>query len=135
MKTRRRTCVFVLLLLLAGTSRLHANQVAPSAPAQTPAQTPLQTTDAGSITGEWQGMVARLHLIVEIDQTPAGIFTGKLISVDQGNIAIPIDAVSFAASRGLRLEMKSIGAVYEGKLSDDGTELDGTWQQGGNSAP
>jgi pimeloyl-ACP methyl ester carboxylesterase len=131
MKTRRRACVLILLLLLVGTLRLPASQSAPAAPAQPP----MQTIDAGSITGEWQGMVARLHLIVNVEQASGGTFTGKLISVDQGNISIPIDAVSFSPSRALRLEMKSIGAVYEGKLSDDGTELTGTWQQGGNSAP
>jgi hypothetical protein len=131
MKTRRRTCAFVLLLLLAGTSRLPASQSAPSALAQTPAQ----SANAGSITGEWQGMVGRLRLIVNIELASDGTFRGKLISADQGKMSIPINAVSFSPSRLLRLEMKSIGAVYEGKLSDDGSRLTGTWQRGGNSAP
>jgi pimeloyl-ACP methyl ester carboxylesterase len=94
---------------------------------------PAQAASGGGITGEWQGMVARLHLVVKIDQAPDGTFTGKLTSVDQGNVTIPVDTVSFAPPGLLRLELKSIGAVYEAKLSDDGSELAGTWQQGGNS--
>jgi hypothetical protein len=56
-------------------------------------------------------------------------------SVDQGNVTIPIDTVSFAVTDGLRLQLKSIDAEYQAKPSDDGGELVGTWQQGGNSLP
>jgi hypothetical protein len=31
--------------------------------------------------------------------------------------------------------MDIIGAVYEGKLNGDGSEITGQWQQGGNSWP
>jgi pimeloyl-ACP methyl ester carboxylesterase len=130
MRVRCERHVFILLMLLAGASLSGASvppQTQPSAAA------PAQTADAHSITGEWQGMVARLRLVVKIEQAADGTLTGKLTSVDQGNITIPIDAVSFAPSTGLRLELKSIAAVYEGKLNEDGSELVGTWQQGGNS--
>jgi pimeloyl-ACP methyl ester carboxylesterase len=55
--------------------------------------------------------------------------------VDQGNVTIPVDTVSFAPTGELRLELKSVSAVYEGKLSDDGGEFVGTWRQGGASVP
>jgi len=94
-----------------------------------------QATDAHSVTGEWQGMVSTLHLIIKIEQGTNGAFSGKLTSVDQGNATIPIETVSFTPASGLLLDLKSIGATYQAKLSDDGSELLGTWQQGGNSIP
>jgi pimeloyl-ACP methyl ester carboxylesterase len=94
-----------------------------------------QAADGQKITGEWQGMLSRLRLIVKIEPAVDGTFTGKLTSVDQGNVTIPIDTVSFTADKNLRLELKSIGAVYEAKPNNDGSELVGTWQQGGNSLP
>src|SRR5580658_4250289 len=118
--------VFVVPMLLAGTLFL-------SAASPVGAAGLARAADGHTITGEWQGIVAGLHLIVKIEQAPDGTFTGTLTSVDQGNATVPIDAVSFAPGAGLRLELTSIGAVYEGKLSGDGSELAGTWQQGGNS--
>src|SRR5215475_3721671 len=152
MKTRWYTCVFILLALPTGTllssaagqpanarvfgrtpsgpgssSHLQANPAAPTGPAQ--------ATNGQSITGEWQGIVSKLHLILKIEQAADGSFTAKLTSVDQGNVTIPVDTASFAPTGELRLELKSVGAVYEGKLSDDGSEIVGTWRQGGASVP
>jgi len=152
MKTRWYTCVFILLALPTGTllssaagqpanarvfgrtpsgpgssSRLQANPAAPTGTAQ--------AANGQSITGEWQGMVSKLRLILKIEQAADGSFTAKLTSVDQGNVTLPVDTVTFEPTGGLRLEMKRIGAVYEGKLSEDGSELVGTWRQGGASVP
>jgi pimeloyl-ACP methyl ester carboxylesterase len=135
MRSRWERYVLILLMLLSGT--LLSSAAAQPYPQAHPAAptTPAQIADAHSITGEWQGMVSRLHLIVKIEQAPDGALAGKLTSVDQGNVSIPIDTVSFSPNTGLRLELKSIGASYEGKLSDDGSQLVGTWQQSGNSIP
>jgi pimeloyl-ACP methyl ester carboxylesterase len=142
MKTRFQRCVLMPgLLLLLGTPLFGATAYAASnrlfvqAPSGVNSSPQSRTADAHSIAGEWQGMVSRLHLIVKIEQTADGSFTAKLTSVDQGNVTIPIDVVSFSPANVLRLELRSIGAVYEGKLSDDGSEVAGTWQQGGNSIP
>jgi len=35
----------------------------------------------------------------------------------------------------IRLEMKKIDGVYEGRYSDDGSEITGTWTQAGQSMP
>ena len=134
MRTRREMCVFILWLMLAplaawlGKTRV---RVAHAAGANTVAQ----TTDHGNFTGEWQGAIARLRLIVKIDRGADGAFTGKLTSVDQGNVVIPIDTISFQPNGALRLELKSIGASYEGELNNGGAEIAGTWRQGGNSIP
>jgi pimeloyl-ACP methyl ester carboxylesterase len=94
-----------------------------------------QSAGNSAITGEWQGTVAKLRLIVKIEQSPDAALKGTLISLDQGNVSIPIDTVSFAQGGDLRLDLKSIGAAYDGKLSADGAEISGTWQQGGGSVP
>lgn len=118
-----------LLVLLSAESQPCSAQATPPSGAAQPA-------NAHSITGEWQGMVSRLHLIVKIEQAADGTLTGKLTSVDQGNVTIPIDTVSYTPGGMLRLDLKSVAnAAYEAKLSDDGSELVGTWSQGGQSIP
>jgi pimeloyl-ACP methyl ester carboxylesterase len=128
MKTRQEMCVFILWLTIApllawlGSPIVHAGASAP------------QTAEQSSIAGEWQGVIAKLRLNVKIDQGQNGALTGKLMSVDQGNITIPIDSVTVTANT-VRLEMTSIRASYEGKLNAAGSEIAGTWQQGGNNLP
>lgn len=134
MRTRQEKCVvtiasiamIVLMTVFFTVAAVGASQTAPQV---------AQPTTGRSVAGEWQGMVSRLHLVVKIDQAADGTLSGKLISVDQGNVTIPIDAVSFTPDGALELDLKSIGAAYEAKLSDDGKELIGTWKQGGNSVP
>lgn len=60
--------------------------------------------------------------------------SGTMDSVDQGDLGRKIDAVSFK-DKAVRLELKSIGGVYEGAMSDDGAEIAGRWTQGGASLP
>jgi pimeloyl-ACP methyl ester carboxylesterase len=150
MTTRWKKCVYILLLiplaagLLSGAmqaSAIMAGQAPsdPGSPAQsqvtaTAPPSPPQAANSKNITGQWQGMLSRLHLVVNIDKESDGKLTAKLTSVDQGNVTIPVDTVSFADG-ALRLELKSIAASYDGKLSDDSSELSGTWHQGGNSIP
>ena len=153
MKMRRERCVLILLamLLLGGWLLGPAAHAAipaffvqsslgpvslPQSPASaTAAAAPAQAVDTHGIAGEWQGKVAGLRLILKVEQAADGAFAGNILSVDQGNVTVPIDTVSFAAGGSLRLELTSIGAAYDGKLSDDGSEIVGTWQQGGNSIP
>lgn len=79
------------------------------------------------ITGDWQGMLSTQHLALHFDQTAT--FT----AVDQ-NVTIPIDVMTFHAP-AVHLEIKRAGATYDGTLSADGSEIAGTWQQGGHSIP
>ena len=130
MITRWKICAFILVMLLVGT--LPSSAVG-KPQSQSSAAAPAQAADADSVTGEWQGMIASLHLVVKIEQAADGTLTGKLISPDQGNVTIPIDSISFAPNTGLRLELKGINAIYEGKFNEDGSGIVGTWQQGGNS--
>jgi pimeloyl-ACP methyl ester carboxylesterase len=93
------------------------------------------SADNSAIIGEWQGTIAKLRLVLKIEQPAGAALKGTLVSLDQGNASIPIDVLSFDQGGALRADMKSIGASYEGKLSADGAEINGTWQQGGASIP
>lgn len=152
MKTTRETCVFLYLGLVAGSLATSAlcqpantrnsgeTLFVGGAPGsargrQTVASEPGQAAKGHSIAGEWQGRVANQHLILEFEQTADASFTGKLVAVDQGNVTLAIDEISLTPGGALRLEVKSADAVYEAKLSDDGSELVGTWHQGSNSFP
>jgi hypothetical protein len=134
MKTRRNTCVFVMFLLIAisiSTADVALAQVTPATPAQSVNAKGVSKT---AIVGEWQGAISRQHLRLKIDPpTEAGV-KGTL-NVDPGNINLPIDTISFTPDSKLHLEFKALGANYEGTLSADGTEIGGTWHQGGASVP
>jgi len=128
MKTRGLKCIHMICLLMV----LLAWVLPAAGQANDAARQP---GDHVGIAGEWQGAIGRQHLILKIEQSAESALQGTIISVDQGNVSIPVDAVSFARDGALRLDLKSIGAVYEGKLSTDGGEISGTWQQGSVSAP
>src|SRR5262249_48230543 len=64
----------------------------------------------------------------------ASALSATLDSIDQGANGIPISSITL--SEGVvRLELTDLKARYEGKLSADGSEIEGTWKQGTVDAP
>lgn len=92
---------------------------------------PMQT--GHGIEGFWQGAldagVVKLRLLMKFSRTPDGKLKGLLDSLDQGVNEIPMNVVDFQ-NDSLHVEMKSIGASYDGKLSADGTQIVGEFSQG-----
>lgn len=88
------------------------------------------------IAGVWQGSldltVAKLRLVVEFKKKEGGGFSGTMDSPDQGAFDLPIDEVRIE-EKTVKFTMKKLGGSYEGKLSDDGKQIDGKWSQGGLS--
>ena len=88
-------------------------------------------------SGNWSGSLnvgaIKLRLALKITRTNAG-FIGTLDSVDQGANGIPISSVQFQKP-AVVLEIKSIAAEFNGVLADDGLEMSGQWNQGGQSFP
>ncbi|HEY0006666.1 MAG TPA: hypothetical protein VGB17_17925, partial [Pyrinomonadaceae bacterium] len=82
------------------------------------------------LQGIWQGTLdvgaVKLRLVLKISKAPDGKYTGTVDSVDQGANDLPIDSISFKDG-SLRFEMKAIGATYEGKMNNEGTEISGQW--------
>jgi uncharacterized protein len=87
-----------------------------------------------SVEGFWAGAldtgVFKLRLVMKFSRTPDGKLKGLLDSLDQGAKDIPMDVVTFQ-NGALHVEMKSLGATYDGKLSADGTQITGEFMQGG----
>ncbi len=95
-------------------------------------QTPVPL--AGSYTGTLQAGEAQLHLVLHVTKSADGAYHASLDSLDQGVYAIEASSTSIAAAT-LKLEVASVGAHFEGKISPDHRTIDGTWSQGSASLP
>jgi uncharacterized protein len=86
-----------------------------------------------SVEGFWAGALDtgafKLRIVMKFSRTPDGKLNGTLDSLDQGANDIPMDVVTFQ-NGALHVEMKSLGATYDGKLSADGTQITGEFIQG-----
>ena len=86
----------------------------------------------------WQGVLevgsAKLRLVLHLTQSADGKLAANLDSPDQQAMGLAIDTIS-RRDQSLRFEMSFIGATYEGKFNEAGTEIRGEWRQQGNSWP
>jgi dienelactone hydrolase len=93
-------------------------------------------TPAKDFEASWQGTLeaggTKLRLVLTVTKS-AGAYTAKLDSLDQG-ATIPVDTIMVNGD-AVRLEMKSVQAVFEGVLNKERTELTGTFTQGGQQFP
>src|SRR5262245_55473292 len=94
-------------------------------------------TPAKDFAGSWQGTLEgggqKIHLIVTVTKSEAGVYAGKLDSPDQG-ATIPIDTITVNVD-AVRWEIKSPAVVFEGTLNKERTELTGTFTQSGQQFP
>jgi murein DD-endopeptidase len=85
------------------------------------------------LEGTWQGVLGggdtKLRLVLTISKSSDGLYRGMLDSLDQG-ATIPIDKISLDGD-AVRLEVNSVGGVYEGSLNKERSEIQGKWTQGG----
>jgi murein DD-endopeptidase MepM/ murein hydrolase activator NlpD len=85
------------------------------------------------LTGDWEGTLdtgaANLRLTLHVTKTDDGLYLGNLVSVDQGGSVIPMKKAS-VDGRSVTMEFPLVGGSFDGKLSADGAQLDGTWSQG-----
>jgi hypothetical protein len=95
-----------------------------------------QTTPKG-LEGSWQGTLdaggQKLRLVLTFTKSDAGVYSGKLDSLDQG-ASLPMDTVTVNED-AVRWEIKQAGAVFEGVLNKERTELTGKFSQGGGEYP
>jgi hypothetical protein len=86
--------------------------------------------------GTWEGTLEAgqpLRLVLKIANNESGA-SAVLVSVDQGGAEIPVSAIEQKDAK-LTLLVKAVGGEYRGEINKDGTELNGTWTQGGNDLP
>ncbi len=98
---------------------------------------PLPVPDE-NVEGTWLGTLqtggVALRIVFHISRDSVGVLTATLDSPDQAAIGIPVGAV-IVTGDSLRLEVPAVGGGYEGTISADGTTIDGTWSQGGQTFP
>jgi fermentation-respiration switch protein FrsA (DUF1100 family) len=89
--------------------------------------------EAQNLAGDWHGMLraggTTLRLVFHFSRGADGALSGTFDSLDQNAPAIPISSIAFKEG-ALSLASKDIGGTFEGKLSSDGSAIEGTWNQG-----
>jgi hypothetical protein len=90
------------------------------------------------VEGTWFGELRMpggdLRIIFHLSANSDGSLKATADSPDQGAYGLEVE--SFAAAEGaVRIEVKHLGASFEGKQSQDGRKVEGRWRQSGESSP
>lgn len=89
------------------------------------------------ITGQWQGTLdvqgQSLAIVFNVEEEGEG-FTSTMDSPDQGAKGIPTSSTKFEDQK-LAITVDMLGVNFEADLSEDGSQLDGTFNQGPLSLP
>ena len=91
---------------------------------------------AAEFLGTWEGAIdfgATLHVTLKISNGKDG-GEALMVSPDQGNAQIPVTSITQTGTK-LTLDVKAVGGGYQGEISKDGTQINGTWTQVGMSTP
>ncbi|HET6889541.1 MAG TPA: alpha/beta hydrolase [Pyrinomonadaceae bacterium] len=87
--------------------------------------------------GDWEGTldvgVAKLRLVIHV-VSKDGALSATLDSPDQGATGLSVDTIS-VSENSFRFEMKSLGAAYQGKFNEDGSQIKGEFSQVGQTFP
>jgi len=91
------------------------------------------------IRGGWKGTLEipegpKLRLALKIGKAPDGSYAGTMASLDQGGREMLASSISFT-NPVVRLEWKGIRGVYHGTLNQEGTAMEGKWEQMGKPLP
>ncbi len=93
---------------------------------------------AQSPAGRWLGTLevgpTKLRLALHVEAAANGGFNAKVDSLDQGAMGIPVTSVK-RDNRNLTFSLSGINASYTAEISSDGSQMTGTWEQGGVSMP
>jgi uncharacterized protein len=103
----------------------------------TPVKTEHKPAKPSDIDGAWMGTLdlgtAKLRVVFHIVNTEDGL-TATLDSPDQGAKGIPTTSVTREGA-SLKIEVKSLGGAFEGKIAADLSTIDGTFTQMGSAHP
>jgi fermentation-respiration switch protein FrsA (DUF1100 family) len=105
--------------------------------AAAPTKTEHKRAKPSDIDGAWMGTLdtgaMKLRVVFHIVNTEDGL-TATMDSLDQGMKGMPITSVTRAGTT-LKIEAKSMGGLFEGKIAADLSSIDGNWSQGGGTIP
>ena len=89
---------------------------------------------AEDLSGDWQGALhtagGDLRLVLHVAKAD-GAYQASLDSLDQGASGIPVSALTFSGGT-VSLQVPAVRGSFEGKLDAKGSEIAGTWTQGGS---
>jgi non-heme chloroperoxidase len=115
-----RSIVVAFVIWLAATSAF----------AQASSARPLaaKPTARADISGQWQGMMGTLRLVLKVSKAADGYQAG-LYTIDQNPTPFAVESLTLAGST-MKFTVPDVGGAYEGQLSADGQSLTGTFTQG-----
>src|SRR5215469_15749870 len=95
--------------------------------------------EAQDIAGQWQGTLKagsqELRVILEITKAEGGRWTAAMYPIDQGPDGMEVSSVTLDGF-DFRYTVDSLQGIYQGKVSQDGARIIGTWrQERGRTAP
>jgi len=99
---------------------------------------PVLAVAATGIEGDWAGVLdigaIQLRVALHLTRAADGSLTGALDSLDQGANGIPLSNVTENGG-SLLIEIKAVGATYKAEWNADGSQISGTFSQGGRDLP
>ena len=83
------------------------------------------------LLGFWQGDIeaAKLRIVLHLTKNKDHSLGATLDSPDQNIKGIPVNQVTYGEGH-LHLEVSAVNGSFDGHLTVDGSEIDGTWNQG-----
>jgi pimeloyl-ACP methyl ester carboxylesterase len=88
---------------------------------------------AQNIAGDWQGTLntggSGLRVLFHFTQPAGGTLGGNFDSLDQDARGIPISSMALQNGK-LTFASKAVEGTFEGRVSADGSTIEGTWNQG-----
>jgi pimeloyl-ACP methyl ester carboxylesterase len=105
--------------------------------ASAPIRTEHKPAKPSDIDGDWMGALdtgaIKLRVLFHIVNTEDGLMA-TMDSPDQDLKGLPMTSVTRDGT-SLRIEAKSIGGAFEGKIAADLMSIEGKWSQGGGTLP
>jgi pimeloyl-ACP methyl ester carboxylesterase len=100
----------------------------------TPLKTGHKPAAPSDIDGDWMGTLeagaVKLRVAFHITNTEDGL-TATMDSLDQNVKGLPVTSITRHGD-SLKIEMKQIAGMFEGKIAKDLASIEGTWAQMGN---
>ena len=98
---------------------------------------PMSDAVSRELEGTWHGTLQAngltLRAMLTLTNQPGGKAIGRVVSVDEGGLTLPVVVVQHGSR--VEFEQKGVPGSYSGELNAGGTELTGTFTQGGMSIP
>jgi uncharacterized protein len=117
--------------------KLEHRTEAESAARQIYRATPEKGLPGQGVEGYWQGTIdlsSGARLVLKIRKASDESLAAQVDSPDQSLSDLLVDSITLK-DQSLHFEMKRLKASYEGKLSQDGSEISGQWEQQGIQLP